>query len=273
MISRRNLVIAIAASAGSIAVRPAPALAEPVVDLKAELAEQSSAAATQGTIAVLEVGGNRLVMTDETRARQGLLPASTFKIPHSLIALETGVVADVDQELIRWDGVERDVPEWNRDHTLRSAIQFSVIPVYQQIAQRIGAERMQRFVEAFDYGNHDIGGAPIDEFWIKGNLRISPLQQVRFLERLTRDDLPVSARSLGLTKEILPVEKTDRATIRAKTGTIVMDDKPAIGWLVGWAESAGDMAIFALNLDVHAQPDLARRMPIAKSVLQTLGVA
>jgi len=273
MISRRTLIAAMAAGAGSVVASLSSAMAEPTVDLKPDLAEGFRAAGTQGTIAVLELGRNRLVMTDETRVRQGLLPASTFKLPHSLIALETGVVADVDEEVIRWDGVERDMPEWNRDHTLRTAMQFSVVPAYQQIARRIGAERMQKFIDAFDYGNRDIGGAPIDEFWLKGNLRISPLQQIGFIDRLYRDDLPVSQRSLALTRDIMPVERTDTAIIHAKTGTIAVDDKPTIGWLVGWVEHGGEIAVFALNLDVHAQPDLARRMPIAKSVLQALGAA
>jgi beta-lactamase class D len=271
MISRRTLIAALAAGTASAAAGISTARAEPRVELKPELADLFGASGTRGTIAVLDIAHNRLVMTDETRARQGLLPASTFKMPHSLIALETGVVADVDQELIRWDGVERDVPEWNRDHTLRSAIKFSVVPVYQQIARRIGAERMQHFLDAFDYGNRDIGGAEIDQFWLRGNLRISPLQQIGFLQRLYAGDLPVSRQSLASVKDIVPVEKTETAIIRAKTGTIIVDDKPTIGWLVGWAEHGGDVAVFALNLDIHAQPDLARRMPIAKSALQAIG--
>ena len=122
-------------------------------------------------------------MTDEGRARTGYLPGSTFKIPHALIALETGVVADVDKEVIRWDGVVREIEEWNRDHTLRTAMRYSVVPVFQQIANRIGAERMKQFVDAFDYGNRDIGGA-LDRFWLDGALRISALEQIEFLQAL-----------------------------------------------------------------------------------------
>ena len=127
--------------------------------------------------------------------------------------------------MIRWDGVPREIEEWNRDHTLRSAMQYSVVPVFQQIANRIGVERMKQFVDAFDYGNRDIGGAPLDRFWLDGNLRISALEQVEFLQRFYSEELPVSKRNLDLVKDIIPEEKTEDIDIHAKTGTQFKDGK------------------------------------------------
>ena len=62
---------------------------------------------------------------NRTRCKQRFLPASTFKIPNSLIGLETKVIAD-ENFVIKWDGVERQIKEWNRDQTLSSAIQFYI---------------------------------------------------------------------------------------------------------------------------------------------------
>src|SRR5207302_1318723 len=120
---------------------------------------------------------------------QAMLPASTFKIPNSVIALETGVVGDPDKDVFKWDGVVRSIEGWNRDHTLRSAIAASAVPVYQEIARRIGAERMQKYVDLFEYGNRDIGGG-VDQFWLTGNLRIDPIQQIDFVDRLRREAQP-----------------------------------------------------------------------------------
>ena len=83
------------------------------------------------------------------------------------------MVGDPDKDVFKWDGVTRSIEAWNKDHTLRSAIAVSAVPVYQEIARRIGAERMQKYVDLFDYGNRDIGGG-IDQFWLTGNLRIDP---------------------------------------------------------------------------------------------------
>jgi beta-lactamase class D len=157
---------------------------------------------------------------------------------------------------------------------LRSAIAASAVPVYQEIARRIGADRMRMYVDKLDYGNRDIGGSPIDYFWLRGNLRISPLQQIEFLDRLRRAVLPVSKRSQDLVRDILPVTKVGDSVIRAKSGLIGVDDKsPAggvsatVGWLVGWAEKGSTQTVFALNLDIREPRHIASRMKLAQQLL------
>jgi beta-lactamase class D len=263
---RRDVLLGFAGAVSAFALRPA--CAQTAIDLKPEFVDVFREAKTDGLFAARM--GERLVMTDEARARTGHLPGSTFKIPHALIALETGVVADVDKEVIRWDGVPREIEEWNRDHTLRTAMQYSVVPVFQQIANRIGAERMKQFVDAFDYGNRDIGGA-LDRFWLDGALRISALEQIEFLQRLQREELPVSKRSLRLVKDILTVEKTDDATIRYKTGAVRREGKPSFGWLVGYAERGDAVTFFAMSMDIHGAPHLAQRIALTRALLKRAG--
>ena len=71
----------------------------------------------------------------------GHLPASTFKIPNSIIALETGLIED-DSTLIKWDGDERRLPAWEQDLVFRDAFHYSCVPCYQEIARKIGEKRM-----------------------------------------------------------------------------------------------------------------------------------
>lgn len=232
---------------------------------------------TDGAFAAYLADSNRLVASDEARCGAALLPASTFKIPNSIIALETGVVADPDTDVFKWDGVTRAFPDWNKDHTLRSAIAASAVPVYQEIARRIGDARMQRYVEALDYGNRDIGGG-IDRFWLTGDLRISALQQVAFLDRLRRGALPVSARSQKLARDILPEQKVGDAVIRYKTGLVGVDDRTASGGtqaiagrLVGFAAHGARHTVFALDLDIRDRRHIAARMPLARKALAVIG--
>src|SRR5438477_12764376 len=121
--------------------------------------------------------------------------------------------------MFKCDGVVRSIEAWNRDHTMRSAIAASAVPVYQEIARRIGQERMQKFVDLLEYGNRDIGGG-IDQFWLTGNLRIDPVQQVDFVDRLRRGVLPLSKRSQELARDILPATKVGNATIRGEGGPV-----------------------------------------------------
>jgi beta-lactamase class D len=268
MITRRDVLGILAGTA----VLPGTALANyapPRGEIRDDLARFFRDAETAGTFVGYKVEDYLLISSDPTRSGEPKLPASTFKIPNSLIALETGVVSDPDKDVFKWDGVKHDNEAWNRDHTLRSAIAASAFPVYQEIARRIGAERMQKYVDLLDYGNRNIGGG-IDQFWVTGDLRIDPVQQVDFVDRLRRRILPVGKRSQDLVADILPVTKVGDALIRAKTG---LTDRAhgSLGWLIGWAEKAGADTVFALNLDVREPRHIADRMAISQACLKAIG--
>jgi beta-lactamase class D len=150
---------------------------------------------------------------------------------------------------------------------MRSAIAASAVPVYQETARRIGAERMQKYLDLLEYGNRDIGGG-IDQFWLTGNLRIDPFQQIDFVDRLRRGALPISKRSQDLVRDILPVTKVGEAVIRAKSGLLGAEiGKPSLGWMVGWAEKGSDRTVFALNMDCKEPRHIADRMKLTQLCL------
>jgi len=270
LINRRD-VLGLLAAASILPSRSFANVAPQRSEIREDLAKRFTDEGTAGTFVGYKTDDYLLIASDKERSGQAMLPASTFKIPNSLIALETGVVVDPDKDIFKWDGVVRSIEGWNRDHTLRSAIAASAVPVYQEIARRIGAERMQKYVDLLEYGNRDIGGG-IDQFWLTGNLRIDPVQQVDFVDRLRRGALPVSKRSQELVRDILPVTKAGDATIRAKTGLVGAETgKPSLGWLVGWAEKGGADTVFALNLDVREPRHSADRMKLAQQCLTDIG--
>lgn len=200
-----------------------------------------------GTFALREVGSGTTLVHDARRATEPRLPASTFKILNSLIILETGVAADVDT-VFPWDGVDRGLEAWNRDHSLRSGIEVSAVWLYQQLAREVGEERMSEMVGASNYGNGDIGGG-IDQFWLRGDLRVSPFEQLAFLERLTADDLPFAAADMAAVRAIIVRESGDDWSWSHKTGT-ALSEEPTLGWLVGLTEFDGRTWAFALNIDM-----------------------
>jgi beta-lactamase class D len=117
----------------------------------------------------------------------------------------------------------------------------------------------------------NIGGG-IDQFWLTGDLRIDPVQQVDFVDRLRRGVLPVSKRAQDLVRDILPVTKVGDSVIRAKSGLLGAEiGKPSLGWLVGWAEKGSANTVFALNLDVRAPRHIADRMTISQACLSAIG--
>jgi beta-lactamase class D len=236
-------------------------------ELRIDLMKRFFDLGTSGTFVAYKVDDYLIIASDKDRSAKAQLPASTFKIPNSIIALETGVVEDPDKDVFKWDGVKRSIEPWNRDHTLRSAIAASAVPVYQEIARKIGPKRMQKYLEMFEYGNRDIGGG-IDQFWLTGNLRIDPMQQIEFVDKLRRGALPVSKRSQELVRDIMPVTKVGNAIIRAKTGLLGAEQgKPSLGWLVGWAEAGSQQTVFAMNMDCKEQSHIAARMTVVQQCL------
>lgn len=266
MINRRHALGLLAATS----LLPARSLANVSYqrsEFRDDLARRFFALGTVGTFVGYKVDDYLIIASDKVRSGEGQLPASTFKVPNSIIALETGVVEDPDKDIFKWDGVKRSIEAWNKDHTLRSAIAMSAVPVYQEIARRIGPERMQKYVDLMDYGNRNIGGG-IDQFWLTGNLRIDPMQQIDFLDRLHRGVLPVSGRSQELVRDIMPVTKVGDATIRAKSGLLGAEQgKPSLGWMVGWVEKGSHRTVFAMNMDCKTPEHIAARMTVTQQCL------
>ncbi len=223
-----------------------------------------------GAFVLFDLNKNQYIRYNPERCAQRFLPASTFKIMNSLIGLETGVILD-ENYVIEWDGTHYQIPTWNQDHTLKTAIQNSVVWYYQELARRVGKERMQQYIDAAKYGNQDISGS-IDTFWLEGRLRISADEQVEFLKRLYKDQLPFSKRTMQVVREILVVEKTASYQLSGKTGS-AQRVMPHIGWFVGYLETKGNVYFFATNYestnpDGMANGDNARH--ITKSILQGL---
>lgn len=227
------------------------------------------AAGVGGTMVVLDERSDARWVYLKERAATRFLPASTFKIPHALFALDAGVVRD-EFQVFAWDGEERPIASWNRDQDLRSSMRNSVVWVYEDIARAIGEERERGYLRQIAYGNADPSGG-IERFWLEGALRISAIEQIAFLQRLYRNELPFRVEHQRLVKDVMIVEAGRDWILRAKTGWQARVE-PQVGWWVGWVERPDGAVFFALNIDMPNQAaDLPRREGIAREVLRSIG--
>lgn len=154
---------------------------------------------------------------------------------------------------------------------LSEAMQLSAVPVYQSLARRIGLRRMQQELERLEYGNQYIGDQ-VDQFWLKGPLKITPKQQVRFIYDLATQQLAFDATVQQQVQQMLLVESRAGITLYAKSGW-AMDVNPQVGWYVGWVKKYnGEIVAFALNLDMYANSDVAERQNLSLDVLDKLGI-
>ncbi len=206
-----------------------------------------------GSFLLCELESDSCYRINPDRCAQRYIPASTFKILNSMIALETGAVSGLDDTL-KWDGTKHAIESWNQDQCMRDAFQRSCVWFYQELARRIGETRMKEAVAAAGYGNMDIHGG-IDRFWLDGALRISSEEQLTFLRRLWREELPFPREAQRTVKELMVLERTDEYTLRGKTGTALRSDD-IIGWLVGYLERGGHVYIYVMNVQMPETDDL-----------------
>lgn len=247
---------------------PLPTPAEERNDLRPILEETGFS----GTVLLYDLRRDRLYAVYGEHADERRLPASTFKIPNALAALETGLVED-ENTVLPWDGMNRpEQPAWNQDLTLREAFGHSAVPHFQELARRLGPERMQATLDRLGYGNRDISGG-IDRFWLDGGLRISPREQLAFLIRLYRNELPLSVRAQETVKRVMLGEETETYRIRAKTGRAARVPTQ-VAWWIGWVERGDDVYFFVTSL-VAERPDPSRFVParieVTKRMLECLG--
>ncbi|MFO1347586.1 MAG: OXA-5 family class D beta-lactamase [Pseudomonadales bacterium] len=225
-----------------------------------------------GVFVLCKSSSNSCTTNNAARASTAYIPASTFKIPNSIIGLETGVIKD-GRQVFKWDGKPRAMKQWERDLTLRGAIQVSAVPVFQQIAREIGEVRMQKYLNRFSYGNANISGG-IDKFWLEGQLRISAVNQVVFLESLYLNTLPASKANQLIVKEALVTEATPEHLVHSKTGFSGVGTKsnPGVAWWVGWVEKGTEVYFFAFNMDIDNESKLPLRKSIPTKIMASEGV-
>ena len=224
----------------------------------------------EGSFVLYDLNNDSYVFCNEAQFKKPFTPASTFKICNSLIGLETGVIKD-ENFVIKWDGTVRQVVEWNKDQDMKTAFKNSTVPYYQELARRVGGKRMKYWLDKVKYGNVDTSGG-LDRFWLTGGLRITPEEQIKFLVRLFKNDLPFSMRTIDIVKRIMIAQDTTGYVLRAKTGWSEQDQK-SIGWYVGYLETTTGTYFFATCLQSADQenPDFAKaRKEITLSILKTL---
>lgn len=236
----------------------------------AKWSEYFQKADVQGTFVLYDLKADCYIYYDRARANQGFVPASTFKIMSSLIALQTGVAKDLAHPL-KWDGKLRDVQAWNADQTLASAFKNSTVWYYEKLVSQIGAARMQTYLDKAEYGNHKLSGT--QPFWLKGDLRISPKQQVEFLKRLYNNQLPFSYDNMQLVKKLMLREQSADTIVRGKTGWSTFDNRE-VGWYVGYVEKGDNVYFFAMNLNaaVGNTDFVSSRVSITNKILKDLNI-
>jgi len=240
------------------------------IEVRTDLKKYFDEYGHNGCFVLYDLKNDAYTKYNPERCAERFIPASTFKIFNSLVGLETGAVKD-EFEVFKWDSVKRFYDMWNQDLDMVKAFKYSGVWYYQELARRIGEEKMQRYISLNHYGNEDISGG-IDRFWLDGGIRISADEQIEMLKKLYYNKLEFSQRSMDIVKRIMIYEQTDVYTIRAKTGwAIRVEDQ--VGWFVGYVEKGSEVYFFATNLETkNPEEGFVSRKEISFKILKQLGI-
>lgn len=205
------------------------------------------------------------------------LPASTFKIINSLIGLQTGVISS-DSMIIKWDGITRNVEAWNHDLSMYDAFRVSAVPYYQEVARRIGKERMEYWLDTVNYGAGTKDTAflirsAIDTFWLDNTLKITPDEQLGLVKMLYFNQLPFFKTYQEKVKNAMLFENETSYRLAYKTGWGHKENGDNLAWLIGWIEENNHPYFFVLNFEsADSNADIPGiRMNILKGVLKQMG--
>lgn len=193
------------------------------------------------------------------------VPASTFKIPNTLIILEEALIEDASK-IIAWDGVEREYARWNKDQTLKSAFQNSCVWCYQRYAKKIGHLKYHKYLRDFDYGNQ-LTGSEITRFWLDGDLRVSVKDQISFLRKLYEENLPIQKQHIKTLKNIMLSQSNSQMKVWSKTGWSGKD-----GWYVGYLIVNEQTWFFANHIEINQSSDLPLRKKLTMDTFKALRI-
>ena len=222
----------------------------------------------EGTIIIESYNTKKIDIYNDKRASLFLSPASTFKIPHTLIALNEGIISK--DSLILWDKSDKGMNAWNKDQTLESAFKVSCVWCYKEFALKIGEQKYKEYLKSFDYGNENVG-LDVSDFWLNGSLKITAYGQIKFLKRLYENDLPFKTEDMDTLKQIMIEESSDDYILRSKSGWSTRFEHES-GWYVGYVDTKDDVWFFATNIITKGVKDLPKRKGITLEALRLNGI-
>ncbi len=187
-------------------------------------------------------------------------PCSTFKIPLAVMSFDAVILRDENTSFL-WDGRQRMLSVWNQDQSALSWMQNSVVWYSQEVTKIMGAKKLQSYMNKFNYGNKDSSGS-LTTSWLtpkneaEATIKISAYEQVDFMKKLWSGTLPVSKKSIDITKKITYLETSKNGfVLNGKTGSVSLGPNRdrRLGWFVAHIEGQGKeyIAVYTFNDKEH----------------------
>lgn len=233
----------------------------------------------KGCFLLYDMKAAKIVQTiGEENCTERFPACSSFKVPLAVIGFDSGIVKD-ENTVWKWDDVKRDRDVQNRDHNAKTWLSESIVWFSQKITRDLGMKRMKEYLKKFQYGNKNLSQG-LTTAWLVSPadrgpaLKISAYEQVEFMKKLWTDKLPVSKRSMALTRELIFLETSPKGyRLSGKTGSNYYDKekKQHFGWFVAHLQKGDEQYIAVTNFsDLGPSTEEGYGGPKAKAVTKKI---
>ena len=243
------------------------AMSKPLLLLAAAL----FAGAVHADCTLIADAATKRIVKEEGACDTRITPASTFKIAISLMGYDAGFLKSEHDPVLKYRKGDPDWrASWLTDTDPQKWIRDSVVWYSQRVTAALGAQRFQQYATAFRIGNADVSGDPkkhdgLKWAWIDSSLQVSPREELDFLERVVRRELPVKQIAYAMTGRITTIDGEHGGwEIHGKTGTGFppladgrSDHAHGYGWFVGWARKGDRALVFVRQIqdaEAHDSP-------------------
>ncbi len=225
---------------------------------------------SRGSFVLYDAQNHTWQIYNQELAQERTAPVSTYKIYSALLGLEAGIILP-EHSRLPWDGRQYDLPSWNRDQELPSAMEHSVNWYFQAIDRQAGLPAIQDFIEEIGYGSCT-AGEDIASYWADSSLVISPIEQVEMLQKLYCNQFGFSQENIQAVKDSLFLYTEGHSAVYGKTGTGNADGKNILGWFIGFLEQEDHVYFFATNIRDGELAFGSAAAELTFSILSGLGV-
>lgn len=223
-----------------------------------------------GSFVLYDTNAGMWKIYDIKNAITRISPASTFKIYSALNALETEVIKPGHTQ-IQWNGETYQYDTWNKDQTLKPAMQNSVTWYFQELDKKAGLASIKRFIQKTGYGNQNVTGNA-SSYWMNSSLKISPVEQVEMLMKLYNNEFNFLPENIALVKDAICLYSGNNGSFYGKTGTEECSKKNISGWFTGFIEKPGSTYFFATNIQGKNNTTGPAATELTFSILSNLNI-
>lgn len=189
-----------------------------------------------------------------------LSTGTSFKIPEALIGMQTGKITNENTQID------------SSKLTLKEAFAESSVRYFQSLANEIGKDTMQLWLDSIGYGNKNMGSS-LDSFWLNNDLKISPDEQLGLMSKIYFEQLSFPKYAQQIVENMMLQEDDTLHKLSYATGNGIDEKNNSFGWVSGWIEENRHVYFFVTYVKT---PDKTKDVnaigiKISKSILKEMG--